>query len=144
MKNKSILLFVLLLAIFVASNFISCRKYVPENDGYSVWYEMTEVDSVIYAKARVAYLEDSANEGTVEYVIMQFLSQSPYAVRTKAVEKGLNYQFACRDLYVVTVYKGTGDKVGKVIEIMEGSLVGNDGFPAPIPPKPRKRDTLIY
>ena len=93
---------------------------------------------------RVAYLEDSANEGTVEYVIMQFLSHNPYAVRTKAVENGTNYQFACKDGYAVTVYKGTGDKVGKVIEIMEGSLVGNDGFPAPIPPNPRKRDTLIY
>lgn len=140
MKNKSILLFVLLLAIFSVSNFISCHKYVPENDGYSKWTEMTEVDSVIYAKARAVYLEDPANEGTVEYVIMQFLSHNPYAVRTKAVENGTNYQFACLDNYVVTVYKGTGDKVGKVIEIEEGSNV--DG--GPIQPAPRKRDTLIY
>lgn len=52
----------------------------------------------------------------------------------------MNYQFACRDGYAVTVYKGTGDKVGKVIKVEEGS----DSFPAPIPPDPRKRDTLIY
>ena len=141
MKYKSILLFVLLVAIIASFNFISCHKYEPENDDYSEWAETTEADSVIYAKARVAYLEDPANEGLADYVIMQFLSHNPYAVRTKAVENGTNYQFACFDEFVVTVYKGTGDKVGKVIEIMEGSL---DGFPAPIPPNPRKRDTLIY
>lgn len=135
MKNKSILLFVLLLAIFSVSNFISCHKYVPENDGYSVWWEMTEVDSVIYAKARAAYLEDPENKGKAEYMIIQFLSQNPLAVRTKAVENGMNYQFACFDNYVVTVYKGTGDKVGKVIEIEEVSNV--DGFPC-------KRDTIPY
>lgn len=90
MKNKSILLFILLLAFFVASNLISCRKYVPENDGYSVWHEMTEVDSVIYAKASAAYLEDPENKGKAEYMIMQFLSQHPLAVRTKAVENGIH------------------------------------------------------
>ena len=140
MKNKSILLFVLLLAIFVASNFISCHKFVPENDDYSEWWEMTEEDSVIYAKARVAYLDDPANEGTDEFTIIQFLSRNPYAVRTKAVESGTNYQFAWRDMFVVTVYKGTGDKVGKVIEIMGG----DDASPGPIPPNPRKRDTIPY
>ena len=144
MKNKLILLFVVLVAIIASFNFISCHKQVTENDDYSVWWEMTEVDSVIYAKARAAYLEYPENKGKAEYMIIQFLSQNPLAVRTKAVENGMNYQFACFDNYVVTVNKGTGDKVGKVIEIMEGSLVGNDGFPGPIPPKPRKRDTLIY
>ena len=141
MKNKSILLFILLMAIFVASNVISCRKYVPENDGYSVWYEMTEVDSVIYAKARAAYLEDPENKGKAEYMIMQFLSHNPHAVRTKAVENGMNYQFACRDSYAVTVYKGTGDKVGKVIEINGGYDASR---PTPPAPNPQKRDTLIY
>lgn len=143
MKFKSILLFVVLVAIIASFNFTSCHKYESVSSGYSEWMETTEADSVIYAKARVAYLDDPANEGSADYVVMQFLSHNPYAVRTKAVEDGTNYQFACFDEFVVTVYKGTGDKVGKVIEIMEGSLVGNDGFPAPIPPNPVKRDTLI-
>ena len=142
MKYKSILLFVVLVAIIASFSLVSCHKDEPENDDYSVWWEMTEVDSVIYAKARAAYLEDPENKGKAEYMIIQFLSQNPLAVRTKAVENGMNYQFACFDNYVVTVYKGTGDKVGKVIEIEEGSNV--DGVPGPIPPKPRKRDTLIY
>ena len=67
-----------------------------------------------------------------------------YAKRTKAVENGMNYQFACFDNYVVTVYKGTGDKVGKVIEILVGGYDNDTPFPGPIPPNPRKRDTLIY
>ena len=58
MKSQSILLFAMLLAIFGVSNFISCHKSVPEN------------------------------KGTPEYMIMQFLSHNPHAVRTKAVEKG--------------------------------------------------------
>lgn len=140
MKFKSILLFVVLVAIIASFSLVSCHKDEPEKDDYSEWTETTEADSVIYAKARVAYLEDPANEGSADYVIMQFLSHNPYAVRTKAVENGMNYQFACFDNYVVTVYKGTGDKVGKVIEIIEGY----DAIPGPIPPKPRKRDTLIY
>lgn len=138
MKNKSILLFILLVAIIASLNFVSCHKHV--SDDYSEWTETTEADSVIYAKARVAYLDDPANEGSADYMIMQFLSHNPYAVRTKAVENGTNYQFACFDEFVVTVYKGTGDKVGKVIEIM----VGYDSFPGPIPPDPKKRDTLIW
>lgn len=140
MKYKSILLFVLLVAIIASFNLVSCHKYESEDDGYSEWNAVTEADSVIYARARTAYLEDPANKGTADFMIMQFLSQSPHAVRTEAVEKGLNYQFACRDEYFITVYKGNGDDIGKVIEIVEGY----DNFPGPIPPDPKKRDTLIW
>ena len=143
--KKLILLFGLLVAISVSFNLASCSKDESdiENYDYSTWADLTDADSVIYAKARAAYLEDPANKGKAEYMVIQFLSQNPFAVRTKAVENGTNYQFACFDNYVVTVYKGTSDKVGKVIEIMEGSLVGDGGFPGPIPPNPKKRDTII-
>ena len=140
MKFKSILLFVVLVAIIASFSLVSCHKDEPVGDVYSEWMDMTAADSVIYARARTAYLEDPANKGTADFMIMQILSQNPYAVRTEAVEKGLNYQFACRDEYFITVYKGNGDNIGKVIEI----AVGYDNFPAPIPPDPRKRDTLIY
>ena len=132
MKYKSILLFVLLVAIIASFNFISCHKYEPENDGYSAWTELTEADSVIYAKARAAFLDDPANASSADFKIMQLLS-NPYAVRTKAVENGMNYQFACRDKYVVTVYKGDGDGIGKVIAVE----VGNDTYGPPI-----QRDTI--
>lgn len=104
---------------------------------------MTEADSVIYARARTAYLDDPANEGSADFMIMQFLSQNPHAVRTEAVEKGMNYHFACRD-YIVTVYKGNGDDIGKVIEIVAQNDAEGLPFPPPIPPDPRIRDTLIY
>ena len=131
MKYKSILFFVALVAIIASFNFISCHKYEPENDGYSAWTELTEADSVIYAKARAAFLDDPANASSADFKIMQFLS-NPYAVRTKAVENGMNYQFACRDKYVVTVYKGDGDGIGKVIAVE----VGNDTY------GPIQRDTI--
>lgn len=140
MKYKSILLFVVLVAIIASFNFISCHKYEPESDDYSEWMPTTEADYAIYAKARQAYLDDPSNEGSADFMIMQFLSHKPDAVRTKAVEKGRNYQFACGDEYFITVYKGTGDDIGKVIEIIEGY----DAIPGLIPPQPRKRDTLIY
>ena len=62
-----------------------------------------------------------------------------YAKRTKAVENGMNYQFACRDKYVVTVYKGDGDGIGKVIAV--AVEVGVDTW-VPLPP-PVKRDTIF-
>ncbi len=139
MKYKSILLFVLLVAIIASFNFISCQKDEPESGDYSEWMEMTEADSVIYAKARAAYLEDLTNASAANYKIMQLLSHNPDAVRTKAVENGKNYQFACRE-YVVTVYKGNGDEVGKVIEIE----AGYDQLPHPYIPEPRKHDTILY
>lgn len=137
MKYKSILLFVALVAIIASFNFVSCNKYESESDGYSAWTEVTEADSVIFAKARTAFLNDPANAGSADFMIMQLLS-NPYAVRTMAVENGMNYQFACKDEYVVTVYKGNGDGIGKVIAVEAGV---DDGY-IPIPP-PRKRDTIF-
>ena len=49
MKYKSVLLFVLLAAIIVSVNIVSCHKYEKESDDYSEWMVMTEIDSVIYA-----------------------------------------------------------------------------------------------
>lgn len=132
MKYKSILLFVLLVAIIASFSLVSCHKDEPVGDVYSEWMDMTAADSVIYARARTSYLEDPANKGTADFMIMQFLSHKPDAVRTKAVEKGRNYQFACGD-YVVTVYKGDGDGIGKVIAVE----VGNDTYGPPI-----QRDTI--
>lgn len=136
MKYKSILFFVALVAIIASFNFVSCHKYEPENDGYSAWTELTEADFVIYAEARTAFLNDPANAGSVEYMIMQFLTSKPYSVRTQAVENGKNYQFTVTDGYVVTVYKGNGDGVGKVIAVE----VVND---TSLPPHPVKRDTTV-
>ena len=99
MKYKSILLFVVLVAIIASFNFISCHKYQPENDGYSEWMVTTEADSVIYAKARTSFLDDPANASSADFMIMQFLSQKPDAVRTMAMENGMNYQFACQAGY---------------------------------------------
>ncbi len=140
MKYKPILLFVILVAIIASVNLVSCHKYEKESDGYSEWMVMTEIDSVIYAKARTAYLANPANAGSANFMIMQFLSHNPFAVRTEAVDKGKNYQFACTEEYSVTVYKGNGDEVGKVIEIEVGY---DQGAPPPLPP-PRKRDTIPY
>lgn len=136
MKYKSILFFVALVAIIASFNFVSCHKYEPENDDYSAWTELTEADFVIYAEARTAFLNDPANAGSVEYMIMQFLTSKPYSVRTQAVENGKNYQFTVTDGYVVTVYKGNGDGVGKVIAVE----VVND---TSLPPHPVKRDTTV-
>ena len=137
MKFKSILLFVLLVSIVASFSFISCHKNDPENDGYSVWTEVTEADLDVFAKARAAYLDDPANVTAPEYEMMKSLSE-PYAVRTKAVENGMNYQFAFT-IYVVTIHKSGGDEVGKVIEIQ-----GYSNYGMPTPPKPQGRDTIPY
>ena len=137
MKFKSVLFFVLLVAIVASFSFISCHKNDPENDGYSDWTEVTEADLDVFAKARAAYLDDSANATASEYEMMKSLSE-PYALRTKAVENGMNYQFAFT-ICVVTICKNDGDEVGKVIEIQGAS----DGGPVPPTPTPIKRDTLI-
>ena len=136
MKFKSIFLFVLLVAIVASFNIISCHKYEPEDDGYSDWTEVTEADLDVFAKARAAYLDDPANATASEYEMMKSLSE-PYALRTKAVENGMNYQFAFT-ICVVTIHKSGGDEVGKVIEIQGASDYGTP------PPTPQKRDTIIY
>ena len=138
MKFKSILFFVLLVAIVASFSFISCHKNDPENDGYSVWTEVTEADLDIFAKARAAYLDDPANATASEYEMMKSLSE-PYALRTKAVENGMNYQFAFT-ICVVTIHKSGGDEVGKVIEIQGASEYGNPGLPT----YPQRRDTIPY
>ncbi|MBQ0124181.1 MAG: hypothetical protein KBS58_04985 [Bacteroidales bacterium] len=138
MKFKSVLFFVLLVAIVASFSFISCHKNDPENDGYSVWTEGTEADLDVFAKARAAYLDDPANATAPEYEMMKSLSE-PYAVRTKAEGKGIVYQFSSAML-IVTIYKGDGDEVGKVIEI-QGASDGGPGLPPP--PTPVKRDTII-
>ena len=138
MKFKSILFFVLLVAIVASFNLISCHKYEPEDDGYSDWTEVTEADLDVFAKARVAYLDDPANVTAPEYEMMKSISE-PYAVRKKAVENGMNYKFAFT-ICVVTICKSDGDEAGKVIEIQEAS---DYGTPGPPPPTPVKRDTLI-
>ena len=135
MKFKSILLFVLLVAIVASFNLVSCHKNAPENDGYSDWTKVTEADLDVFAKARAAYLDNPANATASEQEMMKSLSE-PYAVRTKAVENGMNYQFAFT-ICVVTICKSGGDEVGKVIEIQEASDYG-----APVPPTPQKRDTI--
>lgn len=134
--KKLILFFALIVVVTISFNLVSCNKDDSEieNYGYSVWADLTDADSVIYAKARAAYLEDPANKGKAEYMVIQFLSQNPFAVRTKAVENGTNYQFACLDNYVVTVYKGTSDKVGKVIAVEVGNVTDLIGRP--------QRDTI--
>ena len=134
--KKLILLFGLLVAISVSFNFISCHKSESEGDGYSEWMETTEVDSVIYAKARKAYLDDPANVSSPDFKIIQFLSGKPFAVRTQTVKgKGKNYQFAFPEI-VVTVYKGNNDEVGKVIKVEDEE--GDDQFIGPV-----KRDTIF-
>ncbi|MCQ2073104.1 MAG: hypothetical protein MJY96_08275 [Bacteroidaceae bacterium] len=138
MKFKSIFLFVLLVAIVASFSLISCHKNDPENDGYSDWTEVTEADLDVFAKARAAYLDDPANATAPEYEMMKSISE-PYAVRTKAVENGMNYQFAFT-ICVVTICKSDGDEVGKVIEIQGAS---DYGTPCP-PPMPQRRDTIPY
>ena len=140
MKFKSVLFFVLLVAIVASFSFISCHKNDPENDGYSDWTEVIEADLDVFAKARAAYLDDPANATAPEYEMMKSLSE-PYAVRTKAVENGMNYQFAFT-ICAVTIHKSDGDEVGKVIEI-QGASDGGPGPGLPPPPTPVKRDTLI-
>lgn len=129
-------------------NLTSCSKDEDEDEEtgivsheYSDWMEMTETDSVLYAKARAAFLDDPANAKSPHYLLLKSLSGNPYAVRTQiaATREGINYQFAFPEI-VVTVYIGNDDEVGKVIMIEAGL----DLFPGPIPPDPRKRDTLIY
>ena len=137
MKFKSILFFVLLVAIVASFNLVSCHKNDLENDGYSDWTEVTEADLNVFTKARAAYLDDQANAADPEYEVMKSLSK-PYAVRTKAVENGMNYQFAFT-ICVVTICKSDGDEVGKVIEIQGASEYGT-----PTPPKPQGRDTIPY
>ena len=137
MKFKSILLFVLLVAIVASFSLISCHKNDPENDGYSDWTEVTKAGLDVFAKARAAYLDDPANATASEYEMMKSLSE-PYAVRTKAVGNCMNYQFAFT-ICVVTIHKSDGDEVGKVIEIQGASDYGT-----PIPPKPQGRDTIPY
>ncbi|MCQ2176210.1 MAG: hypothetical protein MJY80_07645 [Bacteroidales bacterium] len=137
MKFKSIFLFVLLVAIVASFSLISCHKNDPENDDYSDWTEVTESDLDIFAKARAAYLDDPANATAPEYEMMKSLSE-PYAVRTKAVENGMNYQFAFT-ICVVTIHKSDGDEVGKVIEIQS-----IDDYGTPSPPQPQRRDTIPY
>ena len=135
--KKLILCFGFLAIISVSVNLSSCSKDDEEvsefTNDYSNWMQLTEADSVIYAQAREAYLNDPANANSADYKIMQFLSD-PYAVRTKA-ENGMNYQFACRDC-VVTVFMGNGEYVGKVtaIEMQNGA----DSFIGPV-----KRDTIF-
>ena len=102
---------------------------------------MTEADLDVFAKARAAYLDDPANATASEYETMKTLSE-PYAVRTKAVENGMNYQFAFT-IYVVTIHKIDGDEVGKVIEI-QGDSYGGPGLPTSPTPTPQKRDTTLY
>ena len=137
MKFKSILFFVLLVAIVASFNLISCHKYEPEDDGYSDWTEVTEADLDVFTKARVAYLDDPANVTAPEYEMMKSISE-PYAVRTKAEGKGIDYQFSSA-MFIVTIYKGDGEELGKVIEIQSISDYGT-----PPPPKPRGRDTIPY
>ena len=137
MKFKSILLFVLLVAIVASFNLVSCHKNDLENDGYSDWTKVTEADLDVFAKARAAYLDDPANATAPKYEMMKSLSE-PYAVRTKAVGNGMNYQFAFT-ICVVTICKGDGDEVGKVIEIQGASDYG-----VPTPPDPKRRDTIPY
>ncbi len=139
MKFKSILLFVLLVAIVASFNLVSCHKNDPENDDYSDWTEVIEADLDVFAKARAAYFDDPANATAPEYEMMKSLS-APYAVRTKAVENGMDYQFAFT-ICVVTICKSDGDEVGKVIEI-QGASDGGPGLPTP--PLPQRRDTIPY
>lgn len=148
--KKSFLVLGFLAIISISFNLGSCNK--DENivsHAYSAWTEkMTDADSVIYAKARAAYLNYPANDDST-YCKFMSLPQNPYAVRTKEVEDGIVYQFACRD-YIVTVYMGNGAEVGKVIEIEVGydHIIPLNSIPTflpgPIPPDPRKRDTIIY
>ena len=137
MKFKSIFLFVLLVAIVASFNLVSCHKNDLENDGYSDWTEVIEADLDVFAKARAAYLDDPANATASEYEMMKSLSE-PYALRTKAVENGMNYQFTFT-ICVVTICKSDGDEVGKVIEIQGASDYGT-----PVPPTPQRRDTIPY
>ena len=123
------------LTIFQTTNLTPYHKNDPDNDGYSDWTEVTEADLDVFAKARAAYLDDPANAAAPEYEMMKSLSE-PYAVRTKAVENGMNYQFAFT-ICVVTICKSDGDEVGKVIEIQGASDYGK-----PTPPKPQGRDTI--
>lgn len=138
MKLNRFFLFVLLVAIVASFSLISCHKNDPEDDGYSDWTEVTVADLDVFAKARAAYLDDPANAADPEYEMMKSLSK-PYAVRTKAVENGMNYQFAFT-ICVVTICKSDGDEVGKVIEIQGAS---DYGTPAP-PTYPQRRDTIPY
>ena len=138
MKFKSILFFVLLVAIVASFNLVSCHKNDPENDGYSVWTEVTKADLDVFAKARAAYLDDPANATASEYEMMKSLSE-PYALRTKAEGNCMNYQFAFT-ICVVTIHKSDGDEVGKVIEIQGAS---DYGMPSP-PLPPGRRDTIPY
>ena len=138
MKFKSILFFVLLVAIVASFNLVSCHKYEQEDDGYSDWTEVTEADLDVFTKARVAYLDDPANVTAPEYEMMKSLSE-PYAVRTKAEGNGMNYQFAFT-IRVVTICKSDGDEVGKVIEIQVASDYGTPGPPT----YPQRRDTIPY
>lgn len=119
--KKNRYLFVLMLAIIASFSFVSCSENETETESeeYSEWAQAREADFVIYAKAREAYLDDPANASSKNFMIMRFLSGNPYAVRTKAVKNGKNYQFAFND-YVVTVCKGNGDEIGKVIEVEVG------------------------
>ena len=133
MKYKSILLFAILAALFASMNFVSCHEYDHENDGYSDWTELTEADSVVFAEARAAYLNDSTNATRPEYVTLKSIESKPSAVRTQVVEKGRYYQFDLA-VFVVTIYKGNDDKVGTVI----GIEMENDSKPG----RPVKRDTI--
>ena len=137
MKFKLIFLFVLLVAIVASFNLVSCHKYEPEDDGYSDWTEVTGADLDVFTKARVAYLDDPANVTAPEYEMMKSFSE-PYAVRTKAEGKGIDYQFSSA-MFIVTIYKGDGEDIGKVIEIQ--SIVD---YGTPLPPKPQGRDTIPY
>ena len=137
MKFISVLFFVLLVAIVASFRFIACHKNDPENDGYSDWTKVTEADLDVFAKARAAYLDDPANATASEYEMMKSISE-PYAVRTKAEGKGIDYQFSSA-MFIVTIYKGDGEDLGKVIEI-QGASDGGPGLPTP----PGRRDTIPY
>lgn len=127
-------------------NLTSCSKDEDEEAGivsheYSDWMEMTETDSVRYAKARAAFLDDPGNAKSPHYLLLKSLSGNPYAVRTQiaATREGINYQFAFPEI-VVTVYIGNDDEVGKVIMIEAGFGL----IPGPLPTYPRRRDTIPY
>ena len=84
----------------------------------------------LYFKAREAYLDDPANAADPDYSLIESFASKPSTVRTKVVEKGINYQFSSA-MFVVTIYKGDSDEVRKVIEIEEN-----------MPSYPRRRDTI--
>ena len=119
MKTKSILTFVLLAVITASFCFTSCSEDEKESNSeyYSDWMEVTDADSIVFAKARMAFINDPENAGSASCKLLESLPDKPKAVKIEIEEKGKYYQFAFQHCEV-TVYKGNGDKVGRVTLIV--------------------------